>query len=246
MKRRIVWLLGLTLAFLLMRPPAGLMDVILDRSTAGRLRLATPSGTLWHGQGLLATHGGERILRAWRPIEWRVRIALTKAAIIVELSEHGQQQLALALTVSGIRLNKLDLDVPLGVVISSIPHPVARAGWRGNLTLTSPGLICTWDGTCEGGIRAEWSSAGIDILPNRPLGDHEISLRALGQEFLVGVVTLEGDIHVTGAGSLDRQRRFKFEGFIEGDPEIVDRIPSIMERNARQFGQQGQVRIVLP
>ena len=49
MKRRIVWLLGLTLAFLIMRPPAGLMDLILERATAGRLRLATPSGTLWHG-----------------------------------------------------------------------------------------------------------------------------------------------------------------------------------------------------
>lgn len=246
MLRRAFWLLGLLLIFIVARPPAGLMDALIDRASGGRMRLALPEGSFWHGRGLLASSDGQRTLRAWRPVEWRVRPSLATASLRLEFGEHGHTQLAVTLAATGMRLDTLALDLPIGAITAGMAHTVAKAGWRGSLDLGSPGLVCGWDGVCEGSLRARWLSAGLDIIPERPLGDHEITLRAYGQTFEVGVATLAGELRIDGSGRIDAQRRFNFTGFVEGPPELVDRMPNVMERNATLTDQPGRVRISLP
>jgi len=244
--RRVAALLFLTLLFFLAHPPASLMDIAFARLSGGKLRLAAAEGSLWNGSAILATHDGQRTLRAWRPIEWRLRLAPIDGAVIIEILEHDRPQLAVTMTLLGLRVDTLNIDLPAAVIVSGISHPLAKAGWHGDLLLNSRGLVCGWDGSCEGALRAEWSSAALDILPGRALGDHEFTLHALNGEFESSVTTLQGDIRLAGSGRLDRQGNFSFEGSIEGDEEIVDRIPAVMDRNAFPTGQSGRVRIVLP
>lgn len=114
------------------------------------------------------------------------------------------------------------------------------------MSLSSPGLICNWAGFCEGTLLAEWRDVILDILPDRHLGDHAIEVFARGNAFDIVVNTLQGDIRIDGQGRLGPHVAASFRGSIKGDPEIVDRIPNIMDRNARPSGQSGRVLIVLP
>lgn len=246
MKLRIVLFLLIAAALFAARLPAALMDSALAQLSNGKLRIAATSGSLWHGSGLLTIADGQRQLRAMRTIDWRFGFAPLTRGLTLVLAEHRRPQAELRLGVGGITIERLALDLPLDLVAASIAHPVARAGWRGRLVLASDGLHCDWRQTCEGALRVRWHDAGLDIVPERALGSHEIRFTALGQTFDIAVNTLEGDIRVDGSGRIAPGGAFSFNASVEGDPEIVDRMPNIMDRNARLSGTPGRVLVTLP
>lgn len=243
---RLALFLLLTLVILLARLPAGLMDSIAERASAGRLRLSSTEGTFWTGRAMLATSDGQRGLKASRAIEWRFELDPARGGLNLTLGEHGQVQARLSLRPDGARLERLDIDLPLELVTSTLAHPVAKAGWRGHLDLRSNELYCTWRGICDGRARMEWRDAGLDIVPDRHLGDHEILLHAVGGVVAVKIRTIDADIRIAADGTLERDGRFSMTGTVEGDPELVDRIPNIMDRNARLSGKSGRTLISFP
>ncbi|HRD33748.1 MAG TPA: type II secretion system protein N [Rhodocyclaceae bacterium] len=246
MKLRIMVFLLIASALFVAHLPAALMDGALARISDGKLRIAAARGSVWQGSGLLAISDGQRRLRAMRTIDWRFGIAPRMLGLTLVLQEHGRPQADLRLGIGGIAVERLALDLPLDLVAASIAHPVARAGWRGRLVLASDGLSCDWRQTCEGALRVRWHDAGLDIVPERKLGTHEIRFTALGRAFDIAVNTLDGDIRVDGNGRLEPGRAFSFSGSVEGDPEIVDRMPNIMDRNARLTDTPGRVLVTLP
>lgn len=243
---RILLFVLIASTLLIVRLPATLMDGMVAQWSNGKLRVAATSGTLWHGAGLLAISDGQRQLKAQRTVAWRFGLAPGTVGLSLILEEHGQPQADLRLAVGGVAIEQLALDLPLDLVAASIAHPVARAGWRGRLVLASDGFSCDWRQACEGALRVRWHDAGLDIVPERALGTHEIRFAALGRAFDITVNTLAGDIRVDGSGRLEPGGALSFEGSVEGDPEIVDRMPNIMDRNARLSGTPGRVLVTLP
>lgn len=246
MRRRLLLLVLLVLMLTVARLPAALLDVALAKLSGGTLRLADSQGTLWHGQGMLATPDGRGQLHALRAIGWQLEASASPAGLVLQLDEHGQRQAGVRLGPSGVSVEQLALELPLAALAAGINHPVARAGWRGRLQLASQGLGCDWQQTCEGALRLRWLDAGLDIVPGRGLGSHDVLLKALGQRFEISVATLEGGLRISGNGVVEFSGRGSFNGAIEGDPDIVDRIPNIMDQNARASGTRGRVLISLP
>ena len=227
------------------RLPASFMDRVLDHATSGRLRLTATHGSLWAGSGLLALADGRR-LHAMRTLEWRMRLLPGALAAAVDVAEQGRPQLRLRLAPSGVLVERLDLDVPLELVTAAIPHPAARAGWRGRLVLGSEAFGCNWSGACEGRLIVRWLNTGLDVVPQRSLGSHEIRFQALGKVADIAVQTLEGDIRAQGTGRVAASGEFHFNGILEGDPDLVDRLPNIMSPQARRTEVPGRVTLTLP
>ena len=243
---RLALFLFLTLTILLVRLPAGLMDHVADRASAGKLRLTSVEGTFWAGRAMLAIPDGRRGLKASRAIEWRFALDPARGGLNLALSEHGQVQARLSLRPDGARLDQLNLELPLELITAAIAHPAAKAGWQGRLDLQSNELFCSWSGACDGRARIEWRDAGLDIVPERHLGDHEILLHAVGSVVAVKVRTLDAAISIAADGTLERNGHFSMSGAIEGDPDLVDRLPNIMDRNARLSGKSGRTLISFP
>jgi hypothetical protein len=243
---RIVMFVGLTLALLLAGLPASLMDRVIATATDGRLRLAAAEGSFWRGHGVLAIADGQRRLNSSRAVGWRVGVDPSRSGLTLLISEHGHDQALLLFTLDGAQLEGLNLDMPLEAVSAAIDHPATRAGWRGTLALEASDLSCDWRATCNGTLRVRWSDAGLDIVPERHLGDHEILVHAHAGAFDVVLKTLDGDLRLDGRGTIDRDGRVSLQAMLSGDPEIVDRLPNIMDHNARLTATPGQVAISWP
>lgn len=243
MKKLAVFVL-LGLALVLLRLPASLMDPVVAAASDGRLRIAAAEGSFWRGSGTLATSDGRRQLRAVRPVTWR--FGTTGSALSFQFGEQGSALAQLLFSVSGTDLSGLDLDLPAALIAEAIPHPAARAGWRGNARFSAPAVACDWQGRCNGELRITWRDAGVDIVPAQRFGDYLLTLRLVGDRIALELDTVTGSIRVAGRGELDRNGTGSFAGTVEGNPEIVDRIPNIMDRNAARGDQPGMIRILFP
>lgn len=233
-----------SLAVLAWRPPVALVDHALARASEGRLRLADAQGSLWRGSGTLALSEDRFTVRPLRQVEWGV--GFTTHAVTVVLSEHGREQVALSMSPRGVSFQIDQLDIPLRLIRGASNHPAARLGWGGGLNLTSSGMSCDWSRHCNGQLDILWHDVTLAIVPDRALGDHLISLSAAGDRIAVQAHTLRGDLRIDGQGDIDADGRGNFRGYIQGDPDIVDRLPNIMDRNTRPTGVAGRVEIAFP
>ena len=236
----------LVAAFMLARLPGTCMDSVVARLSDERVRLVNVEGSFWSGSGLLALSADRRHLRPARALAWRFGLRRDGPGVTLTLSEHGQRQVLIVLSPTGWLIEDLHIELGLDLIAAAVPHPVARAGWRGRLSLDAQGLACNWQPSCEGELQVRWFDAGLDIVPGRPLGTHALAMQALGNRFNLDLNTLEGDIRIQGQGQFTPSGQFNFSASVEGDPEIVDRIPNIMDRNARASGTTGKVLITLP
>lgn len=242
--RRVALFLLLALAFALARVPATLMDRALATASDGRIRIAAAAGSFWRGNGVLASLDARRQLQARRPLAWR--FDLSAGALTLRFEEHGRPLGELRIAADGVVLAGLDLDAPAALVADAIAHPVARAGWSGNLRFASPAVHCGWDRRCDGRLDVVWRDARVAILPDRRLGDYRAAIELAAGDAVFDVATLDGDIRVAGQGAIARDGSITFAGTVEGDPEIVERIPNIMDRNARLAGRPGGVVVRFP
>lgn len=245
MIRRGLFTLALVALFILVGLPAVWMDALLARLSHGELRLAQTEGTFWHGQGTLALPSADR--RQWTPagrIEWRITPRLS--GLQLTLHEGAQPRLRLMLAPGGLRLEQLALDMPIAPLAAAIPHPLARAAWQGHLLATSPGLACRWNNECEGRLELQWLNASAAILPGRAFGSHRGILQAAGKRFDITLDTLEGQTQLDGHGTYwPAQGRFEIDATLQGDPDMVNRLPSIMNQHARRLSP-GVIQIKLP
>lgn len=239
-------LLILTAGVATARLPASWVDVALNHVSEGRLRLAQPSGSVWTGQGHLAVtrdHGG---LQALQAIAWRIQLQPWPLRLQLALMQDAQPVGVFSLGASGFEVNQLAYELPLPLISAAVPHPAARVGWRGSLALQSTGLSCNWQGQCEGVAQATWHDAGLDIVPEQSFGSHRGEIRAVGEQFALTLATQEGAFKVQGQGQVDIRGMGYFKGEIRGEPDLVDRIPNVMSRNAQRTATPGHVRFEFP
>lgn len=228
----------------LVQLPASWMDSLFKHISAGQVRLSQTRGSFWRGEGLLAIANGRQQWMASRQIGWRIRPA--PGGLALDLSEHGTTRLQARLGLGGVSISQLAIDMPLTPLAAMIDHPLARSGWQGDLLAHSDALACNWHLECEGGLDIEWRNAGLDIVPGRKLGSHRARLAAAGKTFAIRLQTLSGDIQIDGKGLLDSGQQLSLQASVEGEPELIDRLPNIMHQNAQHTDTPGRVLIHFP
>lgn len=243
-----VLFLAVALAVLaLVRAPATLVDQVVAGATDGHLRVLQAEGSIWNGRGVFASLSADgRSAQPWLSGEWRAGLEhLLTGRLGWRLAENGRDVLRIELHPGGIDIVEVAFDAPLKPLLDSVPHPVARAGWRGAVRLTSPGWACDWQRACTGTARFTWIDAGVELVPGRRFGDYELSATARGDNGTLEVRTLSGDLMVDGEGGWDAAGHPRFAGRVQGPPEIVSRLPNVMDGVAFPTDDPAVAEVVL-
>lgn len=234
------------MATVLARLPAGLVDAGVRQLSDGRLRIAQAQGSVWRGTGVLALVDAGGRLRAARHLDWRTQWVGYRLALRFLLAEQGQPQLVLMLSPSGMSIEKLTLELPLELLTAAVDHPAARAGWQGGVRIDSNGLACDFRLQCAGQVIIEWHDTRVSLLPGYRLGAHRALLTANGPTVELAVHTLEGDTRIEGLGTLVDGRVQALDLLFTGPPDLVGRLPNVLDGHARPTATPGQVRLRYP
>lgn len=248
MLRKLLFFLAVGLVLLVARAPAGLLDGLLAHFSDGALRLQQPEGSLWHGRGILASRdAGGRSLTPWLPLTWKAdTAALAHLAIGWQFASNGSPVGSVQLAPGGLTVNGLALRAPAGTALASIPHPLARAGWEGDLSIDAPRWHCPPNGRCDGEARLLWRGARSPLFPGRQFGDYELRVTAHDGSLRLVVATLAGAIQVSAVGEAPFGAPPRVDGTISGDPEFLARLPAVAGGAARATGQPGHYEIHWP
>ena len=248
MFKKLLLLLALSLAFIVAKAPASLLDSLLAHFTEGGLRLQQAEGSLWRGHGVLASRDASgRSLKPWLPLSWDFdSAALARGAAAWSLASSGVPIGRIEAGLRGLDVSDFGLHAPADAALSPIPNPVARAGWQGDLTIEAPAWHCPPDGRCSGQARLLWRGARSALFPGRQFGDYEIRLDARDGLIHYTLQTLAGDVVANGSGEAAPGRMPRFDGTLSGEPEFLNRLPAIAGGAARPTSQPGHFEIHWP
>ena len=160
-------------AALIVGAPASLVDLALERASAGRVRLAQASGTLWSGGGSIEIRSADRKRAYARALSWRVqpRAWLTgKLEYALEVQGAPQPCVVIA-SPRRLEIVNLELRVP-GAVLGIASARVAPLLLTGDITLRVPRLGVERDGV-DGDALVRWSDAGSTLVPLIHFGEYE-------------------------------------------------------------------------
>lgn len=217
------------LVLIVVNAPASLVDLALARLSQDSVRLGGSEGTLWHGRGILVVRvtGGLNV-QPRLPLAWHFKPVGLLGGELVWATEPGSGVRGeLALAPGGVRLRDFALQAPAGVIASILPVTAAHLGWGGDIDLLAPDWRCSPALACEGNLRLQWRGGTTALLPGVALGDYEIRARGNGARVDVEVLTLAGDIRVSGTGSIGPALPPNFRGSIASPPEVLKLLPNI-------------------
>lgn len=216
-------------AALLAQLPASLLDPLLAQASGGQFRLELASGSLWSGQGRLLSRPPQRPAEAAAlPLSWSWQAARLAAGELAWQFASGERQLGeLGIGWQGLRLSRVDLQLPVAFVLAGLPHPLAHLGWGGDFRLRVDDWRCSGAGRCAGNARLAWLGASSAYFPAGRLGDYELQLAAHERGLSFAVRTLAGAVRVGGSGRLDAGQAASFVGTIDGDSPWLQRLPNI-------------------
>lgn len=217
---------GLTV-LVLWQMPATLLDAALQRLGAGNLRLADASGTLWRGRGVLTsldpvTHEG----RPWLAMEWTTT---PENGVVTWHFTSGSEALAhINLGLNGAALRQVRLRGPARYFLEQIPASVGRAGWLGDMAVSSPEFRCSWQKQCAGSFELLWKNAASELLTGRVLGDYQLTgATNTGGALAFQWRTLQGELRTEGQGQWPIGGAPSFNGTVQGDAQYLNQLPAV-------------------
>lgn len=228
--RRLILAPAILLGALLWKTPATLIDLLIDRGSGGRLRIAEATGSIWSGQGLLiraAQRPGSWVPQM--PLKWSLDFSRVLDGLLAWRITSGEASIAiLGVGLRGISASQLHLRGPAAMFVAPFPHNLALAGWRGDVDVQATKLDCTWQGHCAGRMEVQWNNASSDLLPGRMLGNYRLTTDGRpGDEMRFQMKTVEGTVGLQGDGTWRSDGSISFRGTIKGEPELLQRLPSI-------------------
>lgn len=232
--------------------PSALLDTALARASDGRIRLASPRGSLWRGSAVLASTGEARMLEPWARAAWRFDPAALlqgQASWTLEVDDLPAGRLSF-----GIRHWKVEqpaVELPLPPLLQALPHPAFHFGWRGRAGIHGPGIECDWQVRCSGRLVLTWRDAATDILPMQALGGFDFELGAephppQGQAANALSLTVSSQpnnrLTISGRIGLAPGQRPRIDMSLGGEAAIIDRIAPLLEQFARRDGDRLVIR----
>ena len=192
--------------------PATLIDAQLAQLSAGGLRLAEASGTLWSGTGQLEIRDANRASGIAKTMSWRIRPAyllLGKLRCEVTL-DHALRNFPLTISLSGIEIADADINLPAAALGLGVPK-LAALGLSGDMLLHIARLAMS-RGSVQGNATLQWHAAGSAFTQVSPLGDYELRLEGSGTSVQASLRTLQGPLQLDGQGSWTSGRNPVFQG----------------------------------
>lgn len=252
-RQRRLWLAGgiLGVIGLLVQMPAALLEPLCR----GAYRCADTQGTVWHGGLSLfwrEAAGGNS--ERWAPVailrwHWQPTELLSGGLIWrCESADGGRFEAGIGL--GGWQWQSDRLRLPAAAMAVSLPPPLPRDGWGGEIEIASSGWQCGWNGNaCAGSLTLDWRKARANTVSAAPLGDYRIVVQAsAGRPIALRSTTLRGSLHVEGGGELGAggsagTAGFKGEAWAEGSER--ERIETFLHPLGRYDVTSGRYQIVL-
>lgn len=262
MLRWLAWLIaGLVAvtATLIWFAPAVMVDVALDRATAGRLRLANASGTFWEGRGRVVLADvladvstsneaqGDRTVVQGLVLPGELIWSIKRLPVLLGMVEASLRfdGMAAPLRLSG-SLNELRLSTgslnlasielsKLGSPWNTI-RPSALIGLRWNDLIIRRGLF-------EGKMTIELRDASSVLTPVRPLGSYQVDISSNGPQADLSLTTLKGPLNLVGSGTWSGRTGVRFSAQATPDPAERERLQSFLALVGRREGDKIIIKI---
>ena len=178
--------------------PAVLVDGRIDTLSAGRVRVAGATGSVWRGAGeLVFLPAGTRMPLSWRIGAWPLLRGEVQATVAFDAE--GQRRATLTYRSDRLELHNVDVSLPAQTVLLAA-YPKAPFAAGGDLALhvetlvQDPALIDTQ-------TTVKWSGASVPGLPFDPriaLGDVRIELAGRGAEITGPLHNDGGEVEISG------------------------------------------------
>jgi general secretion pathway protein N len=194
--------IGLTLAALalglVILAPATLVDDRLGALTAGRLRIANATGTVWNGAGdLILSTANVRV-----PVAWQIeRPPLLWAELHGTVSEEGGPPASFVLGRDRYDVRHLTLSLPAGALLRAVDVPAMIADAGGHVDIRVDRLSKAHE-ALDGQLEARWVDASLPgPRPDVRIALGDVRIEGAGRDGkLVGTIAnAGGDVDVAGS-----------------------------------------------
>ena len=232
-------LIGLGLAVftlgLIAAAPATLIDARLEQASAGALRLADASGTLWSGAGQIEILDANRHSGIAKSIVWRMRPAyLLRGKLLYEITlDRASQPFPVTITPLRIEVEDANIDLPAAALGLGVPK-LAPLKLRGDMLLHIARL--SLGDSVKGNATLQWRGAGSAFTQVSPLGDYELRIEGDGATAQASLRTLQGPLQLDGQGSWASGRNLEFQGNARISPQYQQQLTPLLRMIAVERG----------
>jgi general secretion pathway protein N len=258
------WLIAMALTGLLTvagvvlwRAPASFADLALERFTAGRIRLADASGSIWQGRGRLvladvreASADAPADMAAsvpgvvipgffdWQISPWSLLVGVLDARI-----EHDSMREPVILTgrAGELRATPGELRLPQ-VALDRLGSPWNTIRPTGSLTVSWDNMTLR-SGRFEGRAAIELSQVASALTPVRPLGAYRIEAVGSGEQAKVTMSTLSGPLRLDGSGVWNARSGLRFTAQAMADEPERARLSPLLGLLGRREGELTIIKI---
>ncbi|MEK7437131.1 MAG: type II secretion system protein N [Pseudomonadota bacterium] len=224
--------------------PATLIDAQLERASAGGLRLADASGTLWSGTGQIEIRDANRSTGVAKHIAWRFRPEhLLRGRLFYEVRlDHAPRHFPLTVSATRIEVEGANINLPAATLGLGVPK-LAPLGLTGDMLLHIARLSFG-RGTIQGNATLQWRGAGSAFTRISPLGDYELRFEGEGAAVRASLRTLQGPLQLDGQGSWTSGRNPQFQGSARVPPQQQQQLSPLLRMIAVDQGE-GRFELLL-
>lgn len=236
--------LGAYALALIATAPATLIDARLEQASAGGLRLAEASGTLWSGAGQIEILDANRRSGIAKSIAWRIRPAyLLLGKLLYEVTlDQAIRSFPVTISPSRIEVADADINLPAAALGLGVPK-LAALGLTGDMLL-HVARLALGRGSIQGNATLQWHGAGSAFTRISPLGDYELRLEGSGAGAKASLRTLQGPLQLDGQGSWTSGSNPVFQGNARVPPQQMQQLAPLLRMFAQERGE-GRFELVL-
>jgi general secretion pathway protein N len=197
--------LGLVLfvLFLVFTMPASWLAVAAERFSDGVIRIHSPTGTIWSGNGELDVGGPAITAQHLGKIRWRLNplwLFAGRAQLSLQVDGAVKANARVRLSPGKYVVQQLDASFPVRLV-SLAYAPAAFFQPTGNIDIRSGEVELSRSGL-TGIAEANWRGAGGRFTQGT-LGDYKIELQGVGKDATIRLSTVSGRLRLEGQGKWD-------------------------------------------
>ena len=222
---------------LIVAAPATLIDAYLQQASAGGLRLAEASGTLWSGEGQIEIRDANRRAGIAKNIVWRVRPAyMLRGELLFEVTlDHAARHFPVSVSPAQIEVTDADINLPAAALGLGVPK-LGPLGLTGDIALHIARLTLGRD-SVRGNATLQWRGAGSEFTRVSPLGDYELRFEGDGAVVQMSLRTLQGPLQLEGKGSWAGGRNPVFQGNARVPPQHRQQLAPLLRMMAIERGE---------
>ena len=229
-----------------MLPAAWITPQFALRS-GGRIALADPEGSLWHGSATLRLAAGQDSAEPTElpgRLEWTTSfLPLFTGRVHMTLNQTAAMPAPIEVlaTLHDATLSAGSIDVPASL-LDGLGAPFNTLALGGVVRLDwSEWRV--FGNRAFGHLTVTMSDVASRISRVRPLGSYRVTYDAQGDNADMALTTLKGPLLLNGQGST-RDQRFMFNGTAKADPAYAENLRSLLDLLGRRTSEDGSYALI--